>query len=85
MRGEKYNSSKNMSENHFEILLSLRSINGQKVRLALKDYFVDSCTRKKTCDRNNVSQGYFSISMRKVMQTDRLVASITEFYMPKRF
>ncbi|TGH36351.1 PapB/FocB family fimbrial expression transcriptional regulator [Escherichia coli] len=74
-----------MSENHFEILLSLTPINSQKVRLALKNYFVDGCTRKKTCERNNVSQGYFSISMRKVMQTNRFVASIAEFYIPNRF
>ncbi|WP_237584591.1 adhesin biosynthesis transcription regulatory family protein, partial [Cronobacter muytjensii] len=85
IRGDKYDSPGSMSEGHFEILLSLTPINSQKVKLALKDYFVDGCTRKKACDRNNVSQGYFSISMRKVMQTNRLVASIAEFYMPKRF
>ncbi|EFC4474861.1 PapB/FocB family fimbrial expression transcriptional regulator [Escherichia coli] len=67
------------------ILLSLTLINSPKVRLALKDYFVDGCTRKKACERNNVSQGYFSISMRKVMQTNRLVASIAGFYIPKQF
>ncbi|WP_425364768.1 PapB/FocB family fimbrial expression transcriptional regulator [Escherichia coli] len=67
------------------ILLSLTLINSPKVRLALKDYFVDGCTRKKACERNNVSQGYFSISMQKVMQTNRLVASIAGFYIPKQF
>ncbi|HAV1607795.1 TPA: transcriptional regulator [Enterobacter hormaechei subsp. steigerwaltii] len=85
IRGEKYDLPGSMSEDHFEILISLTPINSQKVRLALKDYFVDGCTRKKACDRNNVSQGYFSISLRKVMQTNRLVASIAELYLAKRF
>ncbi|ELB8003538.1 TPA: transcriptional regulator [Escherichia coli] len=56
-----------MSENHFEILLSLTPINSQKVRFVLKYYFLDGCSKKNTSDRNNVYQGDFSVILRKII------------------
>ncbi|HCL7979515.1 PapB/FocB family fimbrial expression transcriptional regulator [Escherichia coli] len=84
IKGERYNLPGSMTEEHFDKLISLTPINSRKVTLALKDYFVNGYTRKNACDKNNVSQGYFSISVRKLMRTNNMVASIVEFYILSR-
>lgn len=80
IKGDRYNAPGSMTEEHFNQLILITSINSQRVIFALRDYFVEGCTRKQACERNNLSQGYFSISMRKFIQTNELVAGIVEYY-----
>ncbi|HGW6410495.1 TPA: PapB/FocB family fimbrial expression transcriptional regulator, partial [Escherichia coli] len=36
--------------------------------------------RKEACEKNEVAQGYFSIILRKVLETHEIVKSIIRYY-----
>ncbi|EFN3859252.1 transcriptional regulator, partial [Escherichia coli] len=44
------------------------------------DFFVHGKSRKEACERHNVAQGYFSISMRKFLMINSTVAKLAKFY-----
>ncbi|BCG34669.1 TPA: transcriptional regulator [Escherichia coli] len=83
IKGERFNTPGNMSREHFILLIELSPISSEKVRLALYDFFVDGVTRKEACTRHNVSQGYFSISVRKFIQVNDRVTKAVKYYLPK--
>ncbi|HAU8119999.1 TPA: transcriptional regulator [Escherichia coli] len=60
------------------ILAALSPVNSKKVILALRDYFVLGLTRREACENHDVAQGYFSVSLRKLLETNRLVAELAE-------
>ncbi|HFI1539233.1 TPA: PapB/FocB family fimbrial expression transcriptional regulator, partial [Escherichia coli] len=73
-----YDTPGSMSDAHFEILAALSPVNSKKVILALRDYFVLGLTRREACENHDVAQGYFSVSLRKLLETNRLVAELAE-------
>ena len=83
IKGEKFNTPGNMSREHFNLLIELSPINSRKVKLALCDFFVGGTTRKEVCTKYNVSQGYFSISVRKFIKVNDKVTKVVKYYLPK--
>ncbi|HAX5087635.1 TPA: transcriptional regulator [Escherichia coli] len=77
---ERYSTPGSMSVGHFRCLIEISSINSQKVISALEDFFVHGKSRKEACERNNVAQGYFSISMSKFLKINNIVAQVARFY-----
>ncbi|HAY0237691.1 TPA: adhesin biosynthesis transcription regulatory family protein [Escherichia coli] len=77
---DRYSSPGSMSIEHFRCLIEISSINSQKVISAMEDFFVHGKSRKEACERNNVAQGYFSISMRKFLKINSAVARVSKFY-----
>ncbi|EFN7493756.1 TPA: adhesin biosynthesis transcription regulatory family protein [Escherichia coli] len=69
-----------MSVEHFRCLIEISSINSQKVISTMEDFFFHGKSRKEACERNNVAQGYFSISMRKFLKINNIVAQVAKFY-----
>ncbi|HBA9158828.1 TPA: hypothetical protein J1300_004649, partial [Escherichia coli] len=45
--------------------------------------FVHGYTRKEACEKHNVSQGYFSICIRKVNFINDTVGYLIKYYLPK--
>lgn len=64
----------------FEALVILSKINSQKVIYALSDYLVTGLSRKESCIKNNLSMGYFSISLKKINDTNNCVSGIVHYY-----
>ncbi|WP_280176309.1 PapB/FocB family fimbrial expression transcriptional regulator [Escherichia coli] len=77
-----YDTPGSMSDAHFEILAALSPVNSKKVILALRDYFVLGLTRREACENHDVAQGYFSVSLRKLLETNRLVVELAVYYQP---
>ncbi|HBD5389170.1 TPA: transcriptional regulator [Escherichia coli] len=77
---DRYITPGSMSTEHFRYLIEISSINSQKVILAMEDFFVHGKSRKEACERHNVAQGYFSISMRKFLMINSTVAKLAKFY-----
>ena len=69
-----------MTEEHFNKLMNISTIHSEKVLLALEDYCVRGSDRKSACERFNVSQGYFSICLRKLQRLNLNVADMVRFY-----
>ncbi|WP_331320687.1 PapB/FocB family fimbrial expression transcriptional regulator [Escherichia marmotae] len=80
LSGEHYKQAGSMSVEHFRHLVEISSINSRKVICALEDFFVHGMTRKEACDKHNVAQGYFSISMRKFIKVNNTVSHLTRYY-----
>ena len=77
---DRYTSPGSMSIEHFKCLVEISSINSQKTIMAMEDYFVHGKTRKEACERNNVAQSYFSISVKKFIKISNAVAQASKFY-----
>ncbi|XBY10275.1 PapB/FocB family fimbrial expression transcriptional regulator [Escherichia coli] len=47
--------------------------------LALRDYFVLGLTRREACEKSRCgTRLFFSVSLRKLLETNRLVAELAE-------
>lgn len=80
LSGEHYKAAGSMSVEHFRYLIELSSINSPKVLCALEDFFVHGMTRKEACDKHKVAQGYFSISVRKLIKVNNTVSHLVRYY-----
>ncbi|HBN0639570.1 TPA: transcriptional regulator [Escherichia coli] len=69
-----------ISEEHFNKLKEISSIHSKKVLLALEDYCVCGSNRKSACAKFNVSQGYFSICLRRLQQLHANIMDIIPYY-----
>lgn len=69
-----------MEHEHILLLAELSRINSQRVISALDDYLAEGLSRKEACENNDVSQGYFSIILRKILETHEIVKHITRYY-----
>lgn len=69
-----------MSQEHFNKLLNISTIHSEKVISALEDYCVRGSDRKTACNKFSVSQGYFSICLRKLQRLDQNVADMIQYY-----
>lgn len=70
-----------MSGEHFNKLMNISTIHSEKVILALEDYCVRGSDRRTACNKFNVSQGYFSICLKKLQRLDQNVADIIQHYL----
>ncbi len=71
-----------MQAEQFDILIRISGIHSEKVVSALKDYYVSGVSRKEACEKNGVSQSYFSISKNKLVALNNSVAMISRYYLP---
>lgn len=67
-------------EEQFQLLIEMSSINSEKVIGALYDYFVLGYTRREACDRNGVSAGYFSISLKRLLRLSGFAYLLAPYY-----
>ncbi|HFU3485662.1 adhesin biosynthesis transcription regulatory family protein [Escherichia coli] len=75
-----YDKPGSMSHELFKNLIDLSAINSKKVIYALEGYFVHGLSRKDVCKRYDVSQGYLSISLRKIERVNHVVSNLIPFY-----
>ncbi|EJN0634442.1 transcriptional regulator, partial [Escherichia coli] len=44
------------------------------------DHLVNGMSRKDACKKNNVSQGYLSLSLRRIFYANELISQIMKYY-----
>ncbi len=81
MKGQ-YTSPGSMQSEQFDLLIGISGIHSKKVVNALKDYYVAGFSRKYACEKNGVSQSYFSISKSKFVALSNSVAMVSHYYFP---
>ncbi|HIE1976836.1 TPA: adhesin biosynthesis transcription regulatory family protein [Escherichia coli] len=69
-----------MPENQFWLLAEISPLHSEKVIHALRDYLVDGYTRAEVCERYGVSQGYFSVSLKRFHNVHQTVYRLLPFY-----
>lgn len=55
-----------VSEIHFNLLMEISTIRSEKIRKALRDYFISGDSRVNVCSKYNVSQGNLSLKIKEV-------------------
>ncbi|EBS5579410.1 hypothetical protein DPU24_26140 [Salmonella enterica subsp. enterica serovar Oranienburg] len=55
-----------VSEEHFRLLIDLSSVRSERMKNALKAYFVDGKVRKEICKQFKLSAGYLSVKIREI-------------------
>ncbi|EBS3611290.1 TPA: adhesin biosynthesis transcription regulatory family protein [Salmonella enterica subsp. enterica serovar Eastbourne] len=73
----------NMPESQFWLLVEISPLHSEKVINALRDFLVLGYTRRETCERHDVSQGYFSGALARVQRTHQTVNRLVPFYSPE--
>lgn len=66
-----------MTEGRFLLLIEISSIHSEKVIAALKEHLVLGYTRREVCERNNVSAGYLSLSLTKLLRIENAATSLS--------
>ncbi len=79
MKG-RHTSPGSMPTEQFDLLIGISGIHSEKVVNALKDYYVSGASRKDACEKNGVSQSYFSISKSKFVALSNSVAMVSRYY-----
>ncbi|CAD6074472.1 TPA: PapB/FocB family fimbrial expression transcriptional regulator [Escherichia coli] len=69
-----------MSKEHFYGLIEISGIHSQRMIGALEDYCVNGEERKEVCAKHNVSQGYFSVCLKKFQMVNKTVAGLLPHY-----
>ncbi len=69
-----------MSEHHFLLLADISPVHSEKVINALKDFLVFGYTRRESCERHDVSPGYFSGALKRFQRTHQSISQIIPFY-----
>lgn len=70
-----------VSERQFLLLMEVSSIHSKRVFMALKEYLLDGYTRKDVCKRNNISQGYFSVSLSRIQRVNSIINLLVPYYL----
>lgn len=65
---------------HFHLLLSLTSINSERMTKALENYFVLGESKKNVCEKFDVNSSYFSLKVRLIQDVSRTVLSLYPYY-----
>lgn len=69
-----------VSQGHFRLLINISNIHSTKVILALEVFFVFGLTRKEACEKHRVAQGYFAISLRRLLELSAQVVLLCPYY-----
>ncbi|EPT7718451.1 PapB/FocB family fimbrial expression transcriptional regulator [Escherichia coli] len=69
-----------LSERQFLLLTRLSSIRCDSVILAMKDYLVGGHSRKYVCERYNINNSYFSITLNRIIRINALAACLSPYY-----
>ncbi|EHR6806612.1 transcriptional regulator [Salmonella enterica] len=69
-----------LSEEHFWLLIEISSMHSERVILALKDYLVFGYTRKYVIERYHVNNGYFSVSLARLINVSKTVSKLIPYY-----
>ncbi|EEJ8283280.1 adhesin biosynthesis transcription regulatory family protein [Salmonella enterica] len=70
-----------ISEHHFWLLAEISPVHSEKVINALRDFLVFGYTRKESCERHNVSPGYFSRALGRFQRISQTVYRLIPFYL----
>jgi hypothetical protein len=69
-----------LTEEHFWLLIEISSMHSEKVILALRDYLVFGFTRKHVVERYGVNNGYFSLSLARLANVNKVVLKLIPYY-----
>ncbi|WP_201483685.1 PapB/FocB family fimbrial expression transcriptional regulator [Escherichia coli] len=69
-----------VDKSHFYLLLSLTSINSERIRSALEQYFVYGAELKNVCKDFDVNVSYFSLKVRVIQDVSRTVLTLYPYY-----
>ncbi|ELL8642818.1 hypothetical protein GUB57_21715 [Escherichia coli] len=75
-----YISLGKIDEEHFQLLISLTSITSEKLKTALKHYFVYGESQRSVCEQFRVNSSYFSLKVRLVQDVSRTVLYLYPYY-----
>ncbi|MBB7656665.1 PbsX family transcriptional regulator [Escherichia coli] len=70
----------NISNEHFWLLIELSGIRSDKIIMSLRDHLVDGFSKREACERNDVSQSYFSVSLKKISHINNMCALLSKYY-----
>lgn len=71
---------KTLCDEHFWLLIELSGIRSEKIIMSLKDYLVNSFSKREAYERNGVSPSYFSGSLRKLSHIYSVSLLLSEYY-----
>ncbi|AUM10818.1 PapB/FocB family fimbrial expression transcriptional regulator [Escherichia coli] len=69
-----------VDESLFRILVEISSIHSERVILAMRDYLVHGHSRKDVCNRYCLNNGYFSVSLSRLVRVNQLIISALHYY-----
>ncbi|HBC0990050.1 TPA: adhesin biosynthesis transcription regulatory family protein [Escherichia coli] len=69
-----------LSEGHFWLLVEVSPVHSEKAIQALRDYLVMGYTRRESCERNGMSAGHFSVSLKRFLRVDLIVSQLALYY-----
>ncbi|HCZ4708631.1 TPA: hypothetical protein O3H02_004298 [Salmonella enterica subsp. enterica serovar Saintpaul str. CFSAN004144] len=72
--------SGSIDRDHFYLLLSLTSINSERIKLALEHYFVMGESLRSVCKSFGVNSSYFSLKIRVIQDVSRTVLALYPYY-----
>ncbi|ENU6224482.1 adhesin biosynthesis transcription regulatory family protein [Salmonella enterica subsp. arizonae] len=64
---------------HFRLLMTISSVNNEKMYKALEEVLVYGKSRKEACENNAVTQSYFSVKYRNTQMVSHAVYRIMQF------
>lgn len=64
----------------FYILLEISPIHSEKVMLAMRDYLVHGHCRRDVCNRYGLNNGYFSVSISRLIRINQLIIAALPYY-----
>ena len=64
----------------FYILLEISPIHSKKVMLAMRDYLVHGHSRRDVCNRYGLNNGYFSVSISRLIRINQLIIAALPYY-----
>ena len=77
---DRYINAGCMTDVHFEGLVLISSIHSKKTINALREYLVNGISRKDACKKHTVSQGYFSVCLKKVREANNCASKLAAYY-----
>ena len=69
-----------VNDEHFSLLIEISPIRSEKTIVALREYLVYGYSKQESCDRNNVSNSYFCLCLKKLNYTHGIVSALKCFY-----
>ena len=76
----KHLSAGALSEGHFQLLIDISPIRGEKISCALKEYFVKGKTRAEACKTCNADPGNFSRKVDEIQILSNKIMSLYPYY-----
>lgn len=69
-----------VSPEHFQLLITLSKIRGEKVKFALEAFLVKGESRKEIFEKYNINPGYFSNKLNQLRRCSKTILDVIPYY-----